>query len=178
VKIPDGILQGKSPMMMTCKIGIVLAYIVIISCAGFAFNINEFFKDTGLSFEGFSEDKPFQYHQMQNIQMLSFQQGQLVYGFAFFKTSDNQKYNDLTLQISEAFLANALCLDFLDERIKEKKIPKYYQEDYINYNLKNNISLKVKKVKEKRIFLGEIYLGYLLIVDQNDISVALLDDQF
>lgn len=163
-------------MMMTCKIWIFLFGITIISCVGFAFNINEFFKDTGLSFEGFLEDKPFQYHQMQTIEMLSFQQGRQVYGFAFFKKSVNQKYNDLTLQIAEAFLGNALCLKFLDDRIKVKKISKYYQEEYINYNLKNNISLKVKKVKEKRVFFGERYMGYLLIVDQNDIFVALLDD--
>lgn len=115
---------------------------------------------------------------MQTIELLSFQQERKIYAFAFFRISDNQKYNDLTLQITEAFLANALCLDFLNERIKEQKISEYYQEEYIDYNLKNNISLKVKKVKEKRVFFGELYMGYLLIVDQNDISIALLGDQF
>jgi len=165
-------------MMKTCKIGVFLFGITIISSIGFAFNINAFFKDTGLYFEEYSEETSFQYHQMQTIELLSFQQERKIYAFAFFRISDNQKYNDLTLQITEAFLANALCLDFLNERIKEQKISEYYQEEYIDYNLKNNISLKVKKVKEKRVFFGELYMGYLLIVDQNDISIALLGDQF
>jgi len=163
---------------MTCKICFFVFSITIIACVAFAFDINAFIEDTGLSFEPFSKEKPFQYHQMQTIEMLSFKRGTQVYNFAFFKKSGNQKYNELTLQITEAFLANALCLAFLDEKIKEKKIPQYYQEEYIDYNLKNNISLKVKNVKEKRVFLGEVYLGYLLIVEQNDISIALIEDQF
>jgi hypothetical protein len=148
----------------------------VISGHTLAFNISAFFQDTGLFRDGFPKYTLYQYHKMQNVDLLSFESGAEKYGFAFFTRKENKKYNDLTLQISEAFLANAFCLDFLNMKISKKSIPKYLAEDYIDYNLKKNVSLKVNKLLEKRVFLGGIYTGYMMIVDNEDISVSLFND--